>query len=250
MTPLDEICHPPFHEADAAARARILSRLADTELFAALTGEPTGNQVELQSFDLPEGKFALACDREERLAGFIGGPVAHLALPGRVLAAELAREGQGLLVNPGHVSQLLLDAGMLRWLVEALAARPSQTGTEAARSLSAPRPEAVMLLAEPVAQRLGDMAGLVERAGLVLAEWPDGCSNHALILRGVDPAHEGAVAKAFAELLAFLPQVPGGIDIGFSTRDLPASALILEVPALTAPAEPAPRDPNAPPRLR
>ena len=74
----------------------------------------------------------------------------------------------------------------------------------------------------------------------------------ALMLQGVAPAHEAAIAKAFAELLAFLPQLPGGIDIGFSDREMPANALTLEPPPPPA-APPEPklmRDPDAPPRLR
>ena len=74
-----------------------------------------------------------------------------------------------------------------------------------------PTPEAVALLSEPLARRLGDMIGLVGRLTLVQAEWAEGRTGHALMLQGVAPAHEEAVAKAFAELLAFLPQVPGGI---------------------------------------
>jgi len=250
MTPLDELCPIAFHQADAPARARILSRLADTELFAALVAEPAGDRAELRLFDLPEGRFALACDREERLAGFVGGPVAYLALPGRVLAAALADEGRGLLVNPGHASQLMLDAAMLGWLVQALQAQPKMAATETARRLGAPEPRAVAVLAEPLAQRLGDMAGLVGRLALVAAEWQDGRHGHALILGGVDPAHEPAVAKAFAELLAFLPELPGGVDIGFAAGDPPPAALLLE-PAPPPPApQPVRRDPSAPPRLR
>ncbi|REF72492.1 MULTISPECIES: SseB family protein [Paracoccus] len=250
MTPLDELCQVPFHEADAPARSRILSRLADTELFVALLAEPADDRAELRLFDLPEGRFALACDREERLAGFVGGPVAYLALPGRVLAAALAEEGRGLLVNPGHGSQLMLDAGVLAWLVRALEARPSMAPDEAARRLGAPSPQAVALLAEPLAQRLGDMAGLVGRLALVAAEWRDGRQGHALILSGVEPAHQAAVAKALAELLAFLPELPGGVDIGFAEPDLPAGALILEPPPPPPAPEPVRRDPSAPPRLR
>ncbi|WJS85868.1 SseB family protein [Paracoccus sp. TOH] len=250
MTPLDELCQIPFHEAEAPARARILSRLADTGLFAALVAEPPDDRAELRIFDLPDGPVALACDGEDRLADFLGGPVAYVALPGRVLAAALASEGRGLLVNPGHASQLMLDAGMLAWLVGALEARPSMAPDEAAQSLSAPTPDAVALLAEPLAQRLADMAGLVPRMALVATQWRGGRRNHALLLDGVDPAHEAAIAKALAELLAFLPELPGGVDIGFAARDLPRGALILEPPPPPSAPEPARRDPKAPPRLR
>lgn len=252
MTPLDELCQTPFHLAGAPARARILSRLADTELFAALVADPSEDRAELQSFALPEGSFALACDREDRLADFIGGPVAHLALPGRALAAALAQEGQGLLVNPGQASQLMLDAGMLGWLVDTLAVRPSLAAPEAAQRICAPTPEAVAILAEPLARRLGDMIGLVGQAGLVLAEWQDGRSTHMLILRDTDPGHETAVAKALAEFLAFLPELPGGVDVAFSSRALPTQALFIEppTPAPSPRRQPPGRDPDAPPRLR
>ena len=114
MTPLDELCQVPFHEADAPVRSRILSRLADTELFVALLAEPADDRAELRLFDLPEGRFALACDREERLAGFVGGPVAYLALPGRVLAAALAENfgelcGQFLNLLLGNVLASQVD---------------------------------------------------------------------------------------------------------------------------------------------
>ena len=49
----------------------------------------------------------------EMTGAHLGGPVAHVSLPGRVLAAELAQAGQGLLVNPGRPSEMLLDAAAL-----------------------------------------------------------------------------------------------------------------------------------------
>ena len=40
--------------------------------------------------------------------------------PGRVLAGLLNADGAGLLVNPGHPSEMLLEAAMLDWLTGAL----------------------------------------------------------------------------------------------------------------------------------
>lgn len=250
MTALDQLCPIPFHEAAPAARARILSRLADTELFAALIEEPAGDRAELQIYELPEGAVALACDSEERLAGFVAGPVAYLALPGRVLAAALAAEGRGLLVNPGQSSQMLLDHDMLSWLGRALEAQPNLAPDETPLRFRTPEPQTVDLLAEPLVARLGDMRALVQDLGLVAADWFDGRQNHTLILRGVEDDRREAVAKAFAELLAFLPEPQGGVDLAFSDAALPDQALILTAPPVV-PEAPAPRrDPNALPRLR
>lgn len=249
MTPLDLLCQTPFHEADTARRARILSRLADTELFAALTQEPAGDRAELRIFPLEDGAAALACDSEDRLAGFFGGPVAYLALPGRILAAALVAEGRGLLVNPGEPSEMLLDPAALAWLGQALRAEPNFVSDATPRAVRPPRSDVVAVLAEPVALRLGDMAGLVESAALVAADWPDGRSNHTLILKSVDESRRNAVAKAFAELLAFLPEIAGGVDLAFSERPHPAVALVIDTP-VPEPEEPARRDPDAPPRLR
>ena len=251
MTALDELCCIPFHEAEAPARARILNRLADTELFAALITEPSGDIAELQIFDLPDGPAALACDSEDRLAAFVGGPVVHLAAPGRALAAALAEKGQGLLINPGLASQMLLDADTLRWLGQALRAAPETEELGADGDIFAARPEVVAVLAEPLAQRLDDMFGLVAQAALVGIRWTDGRSGHLIQLTGTEAANQPAIAKALSEMLAFLPEVEGGVDIAFSDRALPATALVIRPHARPSTESETPkRDPNAPPRLR
>ena len=118
MTPLDALCALPFHDLPDAARARVLNRLADTEIFVALARDPEGDRVALRMFDLPTGPMAVATDAEDRLAAFFAEPVAHVALPGRALAAMLAPEGVALMVNPGAPSEMLLDPAMLGWLAQ------------------------------------------------------------------------------------------------------------------------------------
>ena len=120
---------------------------------------------------------------------------------------------------------------------------------QAPRLIHAPAPEAVAILAEQVAQRLGDMAGLAGWAALSLFEWEDGRSGHVLVLGKVPDRHRDAVAKAFAELFAFLPEIEGGLDLAFSDRAPAAGALVIEVPTPVEEAAPR-RDPKAPPRLR
>lgn len=241
MTALDDLAPVPFHDADAPQRARMLSRLADTELAVALVAEPSGDQVELRIFPLEGGPVALACDAEDRLAGFFGGPVAYAAMPGRVLAGLLRSEGAGLLVNPGQPSEMLLDAAMLDWLAGALSATPEPA--DARLRLGAPAPAVVAALAQPLAERLGDMRGLIAGAALARAG-----AGHVILIAGADPAHQPAIAKALAETLAFLPEQPGGVDVSFTDAALPAFVLRFD---LSLPEEPLqqPR-PNGPPILR
>lgn len=239
MTALDDLAPHPFHDADAPQRARMLSRLADTELAVALAAEPADDRVELRIFPLDAGPVALACDTEDRLAGFFGGPVAYAAMPGRVLAGLLKSGGAGLLVNPGHPSEMLLDAAMLDWLTGALSAAPEPA--DARLRLIPPAPAVIEALAQPLAERLGDMRGLI--AGAALAGAGNG---HVVLVAGADPAHQPAIAKALAETLAFLPPQPGGVDVSFTDSALPAGVLRFD---LTPPAEP-PSRPKGPPILR
>lgn len=241
MTALDDLATTPFHDADAPQRARMLSRLADTELAVALAAEPAGDKVELRMFPLDTGRMALACDAEDRLAGFLGGPTAYAAMPGRVLAGLLQSQGAGLLVNPGQPSEMLLDAAMLDWLTGALSAAPEPA--DARLRLAPPAAGTVEALAQPLAERLGDMRGLIAGAALARAG-----GGHVVLIAGADPAHQPAIAKALAETLAFLPPQPGGVDVSFTDAALPAALLRFD---LAVPEEPAPPPrPKGPPILR
>lgn len=250
-TELDRLCAVPFHDADPEMRAAILRRLADTELHAALRADPAHDRADLRMFELPGGPVALAADDAAALAGFLGGPVAYLSLPGRALAQALGGQGAGLLVNPGRPSEMLLDGAALAWLAQALTVMPE--AGEAVARLTAPRPDAVRVLAEPLATRLADMAGLIAGAALVGADHVDGRRGHLLVIAGAGEGDRPAIAKAMAELLAFLPMVEGGVDVTFAELPLPAGALRIEVsappPGELASEQAEPAEP-APPRLR
>lgn len=255
-TELDRLCAAvPFHDADPVQRAAVLRRLADTELHVALSADPVNDRADLRMFELPGGEVALASDDAAALAGFLGGPVAHLSLPGRVLARELAQAGRGLLVNPGRPSEMLLDAAALSWLIAALAEAPPAADA-VPRRLFAPAPQAVAVLAEPLATRLADMAGMVVGAALVGVEWQDGRQGHLIAIVGAAPEAAGAddsrraIAKALSELVAFLPPVEGGVDVTFQPLPLPPGAVRIEAAAPPAPPPARPRKPDAPPRLR
>ena len=249
LTELDRLCAAvPFHDADSTQRAAVLRRLADTELHAVLAGEDTEGRADLRMFDLPGGAVALASDDAAALAGFLGGPALHVSLPGRILARELAAAGRGLLVNPGRASEMLLDAAALSWLIAALAERPEAAEAAPAR-LTAPRAQALAVLAEPLAARLGDMSGMLAGAALVGAEWSDGRQGHLLALSGAGAGDRPALAKAMAELLAFLPPIEGGVDVTFEEIPLPAGAVRFAAER-AAPEPSPPARPDRPPRLR
>lgn len=246
MTPLDRLCATPFHEADAAARAAILRRLADTQLYAALAGEAEGERAELLRLDGPDGPLALACDSDDRLSGFFGQATPYAAMPGRVLARLLAEAGVALLVNPGAPSEMLIYPNSLSWLVTALSNGPD--AGEGAAHLSAPDPLAVAAFLPALGERLADMAGLAQAAVLTGATWADGRKGHLLLVQGADPAHEPAIAKAIGELAAFLPPLPGGLDVSFAPLTPPEGAprIVIEAP----PAPPEPKHEKGPPILR
>ncbi|SDE15004.1 hypothetical protein SAMN05421538_104163 [Paracoccus isoporae] len=252
MTPLDALCPAPFHTLPDADRARVLNRLADTELFVALAEEPRGDRVRLHLFAFDGSQTGIAADSEDRLASFFGGPVAYAALPGRVLAAMLSAEGVALTVNPRQRSEMMLDPATLGWLAEALSSAP-QEERAASAYLAAPSPEMVAALAEPLATRLADMTGLAESAALVSARWPDGAQGHLIVVTGAPPPRHKVIAKALAEMIAFLPPLPDACDVAFDLK-LPPNAPVIRAernapaapPALRAPGS----DPDKPPILR
>lgn len=257
MTALDDLSRVPFHDADAAQRARILSRLADTELSVALVEEPQDDLARFRIFDLPAGPVAIAFDTDARLADFFGAATPYAAMPGRVLAGALTDQGAGLMVNPGQPSEMLLDADALAWLCTALAARPMAEDWRARRNrpaLRGPDPVVVAQLAVPLSERLQDFAGLIGGAALVgLADHgaeKNAAAGHLLIIADAPADRRDAIAKALAEALSFLPDVPGGIDIAFSEMALPVNALRFDLslpqeqPHRSAPGR------NGPPILR
>ena len=166
-------------------------------------------------------------------------------MPGRVLAGLLTDAGAGLLVNPGHPSEMLLDAAMLDWLRKALSAAP--LADNARLRLRAPAPGTVAALAEPLAERLADLRGLI--SGAALAGVGEGPDSHVLLIAGAPADDQPAIAKALAETLAFLPPQPGGVDVSFSDQPTPVFALRFDLTVETPDADATPR-PKGPPILR
>ena len=247
MTPLDRLCALPFHEADDAARAAILRRLADTQLYAALAGDAEGDRAELLRLDGPDGSLALACDSDDRLSGFFDQPTPYAAMPGRVLARLLAEAGVALLVNPGAPSEMLIGAETLDWLARALADHPN-AGQDTAR-LSPPDAAVAEMLLPALGERLAEMAGLAQAATLTRAQWSDGREGHLVLIEGAESQIEPLIAKAIGELAAFLPPIQGGLDVSFAALSAPEGAPRIVIKPPPAP-PPKPKKEKGPPILR
>ena len=242
-----------------AARLRFYERLAASELFVLLDPDRAGPAP--QVFDLSDGRFVMAFDREHRLAAFAGAPAPFAALPGRTLVRSLAGQGAGIGINLGVApSSFLMDAEAVDWLDAMLPGPPAEV---AARPVCFAAPRGLpAALAGALDARFASAGGLAAGAGIASVTYDDGRSGHMVAFVGAVAGAERALAAAVAEALAFSGLDAGEIDVAFLSRDDPATArfaraaLMFEVPGPSASAAPpaGPRapgsDPDSPPRLR
>jgi len=241
---------------DDAARLRFYERLADTEVFLMLAGEPEGEQITPALFDIAEGQFALIFDREERLAEFAGRIVPYAGLSGRSLVQMLAGQGIGLGVNLQVApSEMLVPAEAVDWLAQTLAHGPEQAEARIAE-VNAPGglPEAVVTGLD---RKLATATGLARLAYLAAATYEDGSKGHVLAFIDAIADAETALATAASEALTFSGIEAGAIDVLFVRASDPLAAVLAKVGLrfdLPEPAKPhtpgAPgMNPEKPPRL-
>lgn len=244
---------------DEAARLRFYERLADGELFLLLVEEPAGDALEPQVFDLESGPTVLAFDLEERLAAFSGGIAAYAALPGRVIAAQLAGQGIGLGINLGGApSAMLLPPEALDWLADTLTNAPEEAQARPVEFL--PPGQLPKTLIESLDAKLGRAAGLARAALLCGVRYDDGRQGHVLGFVGAIPSAEAALARAVAEALTFSGIEAGELDVTFlpeggaAERVMARVGLRFDLPEPEAPAAAEPAAPGAnpdkPPILR
>lgn len=244
---------------NAAARARFHERVLDAELHLLLEAEPeTDERLRPWIFEIPEGRFVLAFDRDARLAAFLAEPMPCAVLAGRRLVEMVAGHGLGLGLNLGDApSATLLPAEAVDWLATMAGSAPERVES-AARRLGPPG-TATPALIEALDHKLAAMAGVIGAAHLVEAEYADGTRALLLLLAGVVDGAQAGVAAGIAETARL-----GGaasLDVAFLAGDAPALAaarargLTFELPPVRAP-EPAERpvppgmDPDRPPILR
>lgn len=262
-TPLDQ-AHALMEAApeNDALRLRFYERLADAELYLLLAGESDGGTIRPAIFRLEEGDFAMAFDREDRLAAFSDAPAPYAALPGRIVARELAAAGVGLGLNIGVApSAFLMPPEGLSWLIETLRQAPA---TAEARPLSfaapAGLPEALLSALDEKLARLAGHAAFAVLAGVT---YEGGRRGHMLAFCGAAAAAEAALAKAVSEALVFSGLDAGELDVTFLPEGAPVLARLLArglrldlpdpvdeaVQVIGGPAAPG-MDPKRPPRLR
>jgi hypothetical protein len=243
---------------DEALHLRFLERVMDGELHVLLEAEPEGDRLVPQVFDLAEGRFVLAFDRDARLSEFLDAPAPYAALAGRRLVEMLAGQGIGIGLNLGVApSETLLPAESVVWMAARMAppgrvieARPERVGP--------PRDVPADLLAALDA-KLAAMAGLIGAAHLITAEFADRGPALLLALVAVPEPAQAEVAAAIDETVRF-----SGAGAGLDVTFLPADAALLEriaalsiridMPAAPESARAVPKapgsDPDRPPILR
>lgn len=255
MTVLDDRYAALLAGGDAEGMA-FYRALADAELFVLLEAEAVGAQMTPRVFDLSGGPVLLAFDSEERLAGFSDGALPYAALPGRVVAEQMAGQGLslGLNLGSGAASEVILPPEALDWLMTMLDQAPAEVLEARVAAFEPPAvPQAVL------AALAGNLAG-VARAHVVGVRYDGGRRAQMLVLSGVDPAAEAKVLRAVTEALAFSGLDATALDTVFRPAGdallarLAGIALVLEgeaVPQVVPEVPVGPgMDPQRPPYLK
>ncbi|WP_149142285.1 SseB family protein [Gemmobacter caeruleus] len=261
MTPLDlayeAMAAAP--EGEDAPRLRFYERLADGEMILLLEREAEGEVLAPRIFELKDGPVVLVFDTEERLGAFTGVPAPYAALPGRVIARQLAGQGIGLGVNLGVApSSLLLPAFAVDWLAETLDHEPEEA--EAVPERFEPPKGLPETLVTGLDAKLARAGGLAGQALLAAVVYRGGRRGHMLAFVDAVAGAEAALARAAAEALTFSGIEAGEMDVAFlagtepAVRAMAAVALRFDLPVPVAEAPPAPQppgmDPERPPKLR
>ncbi|MGB3146503.1 MAG: SseB family protein [Paracoccaceae bacterium] len=243
---------------DDAARLNWYHVFADSELCLLLEKEAEGVELSPAIFELSEGRFAMVFDQEERLASFAEDVVPYAALPGRVIAANLAGRDIGICVNLDVApSAFVMPAGAVDWLAGALSQTPAPASGPLGGWTAPQNPELGRAL----------WAKLIGQPLPVRAVWLTGVrlegdqATHAFVFVDADRSYEGPLARAANEAVLFSGHDPEGVSILFLSAEQAAGLEGIALP-VWAPPEPtiAPEpaaapaapgsDPDRPPRLR
>lgn len=260
MTPLDE-AHAQM-EANPqidAYRLQFYERLAETEMFLLLEGEPTADVAKPMLFPVEDQQFALIFDSEERLSEFAQTTAPFVSLSGRLIAGMLVGQNIGLGVNLSVApSSMLLPASAVSWLSDTLAHSATETQAKP-QSVAAPKgvPEALITSLD---RKLAVMAGVAQAAYLAEFTYEDKSKVHVVVF--IDALHEAqsAITNAVSEVLTFSGIEAGSLDVLFLNASDPICATLSKValrfdlPELHQPKarviEAPGSNPDKPPKLR
>ena len=201
-----------------AARLAFYERLADSELFMLLSGEPNGDQIKPELFDIQDQKFALVFDSEERLATFVGRPAPYAGLPGRGLVQMIKGQSIGLALNLEVApSAMLIPSSAVGWLAELLLHGPDQHEA-VLHDLHAPMnlPDEVL---SAIGRKLSLVPGLAKCAYFAGATFDNGAKGHVLVFIDTKEGSEDALAHAAGEALNFSGIEAGSMDVMFAKSD-------------------------------
>ncbi len=257
MTVLDS-AHAAMTAGGEAEALAFWRAFADAELFVVLEREAEGDTMEPEVFDLSMGRMLLAFDAEERLATISDDPVPYAALPGRVVAGQLAGQGLalGLNLGTGALSETVLPGASMDWLAQMLTqAEPEEREAQIARLAFPLMPEGLVAA----------LSGLLPPGGvaaLAQAEYQAGGWGHVLAFAGLGPQDEARMARAVTEALAFSGLDAAALDVVFVVAEaalfqriaragqvLRGAALGAVAEAVAPPQGPG-MDPERPPRLK
>jgi len=260
-----DAAHQAMDDGGEAEALAFWRAFADAELFLVLEEEASGETIKPRRFDLSSGPLLLVFDSEERLGTLSDSAVAYAALPGRVIAAQLAGQGLGLGLNlgTGAASETILPPASVDWLAEMLSQAAPQHGSARIKALAAPR------LPRSLAGTLATLLPPGSLAALAAVEYDGGARGHALAVAGMEPAREEGFARAVTEVLAFSGLDAASLDVVFVGPDAEILRRMAEVgqgiagPDVKSPSVEAPdqvrggmapvgpgMDPSKPPKLR
>ncbi len=243
---------------DDAARLRYYARLSDGEMVMLLEHEVTQGRVVPRIFDLQDGPVVLIFDSEEKLAGFAAGAAPYVALPGRVIAQQLAGQGIGLGVNMGAASMMLFPPDAVDWLAGTL---DGDLAEDEARPVLFHAPDGVPdIVVAALETKLVSAAGMAGQGLLCGVTYADGRRGHMFAFIDAAAEREAMLARAVAEALIFSGVEAGEIDVTFlRTGDAGVAAMAglargFDLTLPDAPARVAPQPPGTdrmkPPILR
>lgn len=224
ITPLDT-AHAAMIAApdDDTVRLQFYERLADSELFLLLSQEAEGDQIQPEMFDVADGSFVLAFDRQDRLASFAERPAPYASMSGRVIAQLLMGQGVGLGLNLNIApSSFLIPAEAVDWLHQTLGHAPDKV--EAKISIFRRPTGLPESLITALDAKLATAGGLATSAYLVGVEYDNGSRGHLLGFVEALQNAEPALAKAVNEALTFSGIEAGALDVGFFAATDPVSA--------------------------